>query len=603
MPKSKFFVVFFSLLIGFTFVITPTYADKLDDVNNKINKTNKKLADLTDQKNALTQKISQLTQNLSATSADIASLNADIADMEKKLADINVTLEEKRISLSSEMNLRDMAVSSYYRNNLLSNLEIFLMSLNSPESSASLTGFQKISQTYIAQKTLSLTIKSTIETLNRDIDAYEKQKREAEQIKSDLDTQKRKLVALKEQLAVQQASVQQDLNSKNEEIKKVNDSLAALTSLQQKLLAEKFGATSENTTVGDSEQSASTLPEPPFHPAFAFFTYGYPHRVGANQYGMYGRSKAGQSYKTILKAYFQNVDIEEDCDKSKTIPVIGYGNIKLEDTYLMGIGEMPESWGSHGGYEALKAQVVLARTYALNYVGYYWDSASGSIKKKSSQSAICTSQSCQVYTGGKKTGDWKRAVNDTCGVVLKYKGSPITAWYASTAGGYTRTSGQVWGSNRPWSKGIKDGKCSDLFDCSYDGPNYGKSPWFHKAWGTNKTSGSAWMNEEQAEDMFNSALLSAKNSDYNQYLSPTDKGGWSTSKVKSKLGDLGISPVGKINSIVMKDDGSGFTTSVVLSSENYPSKTFDGSQFKSIYNLRSPGTLVLWTSFYDVLKK
>jgi SpoIID/LytB domain protein len=318
---------------------------------------------------------------------------------------------------------------------------------------------------------------------------------------------------------------------------------------------------------------------------------------------MYGRSKAGQNYKDIIKAYFQNVDISGSCDKSRTIPVKGYGNIKLEETYMMGIAEMPEGWGNYGGYEALKAQAVLARTYALNYIYYTWDSKSGSFKKKSPVT-ICTTQECQVYNGGKKGGYWKKAVEDTCGQTMNYKGAPATAWYASTAGGYTRTAGQVWGGDRPWVKAIRDAKCSgNLFDCAYDGPKYGNSPWFHKAWGVNKSTGNAWMKKEDVADIFNAYLLSEKKSSYNKYLSHPTKGGWSYDKVESELESLGIEPVGDVKDITMKDDGTGYTTSVVLKSSNYSSKTFDGYKFKSIFNLRSSGTLVLWTSFYDVLIK
>jgi len=56
-----------------------------------------------------------------------------------------------------------------------------------------------------------------------------------------------------------------------------------------------------------------------------------------------------------------------------------------------------------------------------------------------------------------------------------------------------------------------------------------------------------------------------------------------------------------VKNISMKDDGAGFTTSVVLTSDNYSGKSFDGYKFKSVFNLRSPGTLIIWTSFYDVL--
>ena len=111
------------------------------------------------------------------------------------------------------------------------------------------------------------------------------------------------------------------------------------------------------------------------------------------------------------------------------------------------------------------------------------------------------------------------------------------------------------------------------------------------------------MKGSEVEDIFNAYLLSNKDSSYNKYLSPVDKGGWSSDKVKDKLDDLGIDPVGAISGVSMKDDGTGYTTSVVLKSANYSEKTFDGYKFRSVFNLRSPGSLVLWTSFYDVLVK
>ena len=111
------------------------------------------------------------------------------------------------------------------------------------------------------------------------------------------------------------------------------------------------------------------------------------------------------------------------------------------------------------------------------------------------------------------------------------------------------------------------------------------------------------MKESEVEDIFNAFLLSSKDSSYNKYLSPIDKGGWSADKVKAKLSDLSIKPVGKVTDISVKDDGTGYTTSIIVESGNYSGKAFDANKFKSVFNLRSPGTLVIWTSFFDVLVK
>lgn len=599
---TTFFNIFFAVLVfvllaGFLFGgSNVSYADELSDINKKIEKTNKKLKDLSGDRDALVAKIDELTKNLTATKEDITELDQKIKELESKLAEINAQLEVKRKELSSRIELRDLALREYYKDSMLSDLDLFLASVNA-------SGFQQVSQTYASQKAVSAQIRKTIEFLNAGIFEYETDKKDAEDLKNSVNSQKEKLVVLRNNLVAEQVEVQEDLNSLDDEIKKVNSNLSELTSKQQEILREKFGATSESNTIGDSERASSSLPNPSFKPAFAFFTYGYPHRVGANQYGMYGRSKSGQKYKDIIKAYFKDVEVGGSCDKSKTIPVKGYGNLNLENTYMLGIAEMPEGWGGSGGYEALKAQAVLARTYALNYIYYYWDSKSGTFKKKSPVS-ICTTQQCQVYNGGKKSGYWKKAVEETCGQVMTYKGAPATAWYASTSGGYTRSAGQVWGGDRPWVKGIRDAKCSgNLFDCAYDGPQYGNSPWFHKAWGTNKATGNAWMKKEDVADIFNSYLLSEKKSSYNKYLSHPTKGGWSYDKVEVELEKLGVEPVGDVKKVYTKDDGTGYTTSVVLESSNYSSKSFDGYKFKSIFNLRSSGTLVLWTSFYDVLIK
>lgn len=602
MPKSKVFVLFF-IGVFFTLLFSGRagFADELSDTNKKIESTSKKLSDLNTLKSDLAKKIEDLTKNLSATQEDINDLNAKISEMEAKLAEINKTLEQKRLELAAKIKARNTIVSDYYEENSLTALEFFLMSFDNTSGTLS-DSFTRLSQSYAAKRVMAETTLDAIGSLNTDITEYEKERKEASDLKTGLDVEKGKLVALKNSLTVQQVQVQEKINSLDDQIKKVTSDLSNLTSKQQELLRAKFGETSSSDTIGDSEQASTPLPNAPFKPAFAFLTFGFPHRVGANQYGMYGRSKAGQDYKKILEAYFANVSVSGSCDKGKTIPVTGYGNLKLEDTYMLGIAEMPEYWGGSGGMEALKAQAVLARTYALNYTGYYWDSASRSLKKRGRPVSICTTQACQVYNGRAKSSYWKQAVQATCGQTLNYNGAPITAWYASTAGGYTRTSGQVWGSDRPWSKAIKDTACSgDLFDCAYDGPKYGKSPWFYKAWGKNPSTGNAWMSDSEAQDIFNAYLLSEKNTSYNKYLSPVDKGGWSRDKVISELNKVGVSPVGSISDITMRDDGTGFTTSVVLKSANYSSKSFEGYKFKSIFNLRAPGSLVLWTSFFNVV--
>ncbi|MFH0702885.1 MAG: SpoIID/LytB domain-containing protein [bacterium] len=98
--------------------------------------------------------------------------------------------------------------------------------------------------------------------------------------------------------------------------------------------------------------------------------------------------------------------------------------LPLED-YLKGVvpNELPPAFG----LEALKAQAVAARNYALK-----------PRIKSYSQFDICDSVQCQVYFGYNTENHLaNKAIEETKGLVALYKGDIILALYSSTAGGYT----------------------------------------------------------------------------------------------------------------------------------------------------------------------
>ncbi len=97
--------------------------------------------------------------------------------------------------------------------------------------------------------------------------------------------------------------------------------------------------------------------------------------------------------------------------------------------------------------EALKAQAVCARTYALK-----------NIKKHNSRGFdLCASVDCQAYKGvsveSEKTGI---AARETAGVVMKYDGEIIDAVYSATSGGWTENVKYVWGSDIPYLQAVED---------------------------------------------------------------------------------------------------------------------------------------------------
>jgi len=114
-------------------------------------------------------------------------------------------------------------------------------------------------------------------------------------------------------------------------------------------------------------------------------------------------------------------------------------DVGLQD-YVKGIAEVPSSWPA----EALKAQAIAARTFALNA------KASPSPSPWRADGAdICNTDSCQVYAGlakelGPEGGAWAAAVDETNGQVLLSNGRPIFAQYSDSNGGRSVAGSQPY---------------------------------------------------------------------------------------------------------------------------------------------------------------
>ncbi len=145
--------------------------------------------------------------------------------------------------------------------------------------------------------------------------------------------------------------------------------------------------------------------------------------------------------KTV-KVYFKDENLVKEMD--------------FED-YIKGVvmAEMPASFEP----EALKAQAVAARSYALHKMeGQTEDNGAD----------VCTDFShCQAYiTDDKARSNWgdaaddnfkkiSRAVDETSGKIMKYNGEVITAVFHSTSSGATESAIDVWGGDVPYLTGVK----------------------------------------------------------------------------------------------------------------------------------------------------
>lgn len=137
-------------------------------------------------------------------------------------------------------------------------------------------------------------------------------------------------------------------------------------------------------------------------------------------------------------------------------------NMSLEE-YCVGVlaGEMPASFEP----EALKAQAMAARTFTMRqYLA---------MGKHNGRAAVCTDyHCCQAWQSDEalreKWGDdyeanlakIRRAVAETQGMIITYKGEPISAVYHSTCGDKTEAAGDYWQNDVPYLKSVA---------CGYDG--------------------------------------------------------------------------------------------------------------------------------------
>ena len=564
------------------FFITAANADDLLDVQKRIDQTNQEYADTEKSIADIKNQLAALSSQSYSTQEELDEANKEVEAVRKDLAKIEAQLDQKKDELLIAIGIRDHQIRYLYKHPGDNFLELFVDADGFGEFSQ-MAGYQK--KIVGISKELIVLINEEVTVVQKNRDEIDAIKEELEKIASDISS---KLANIQGQISYQY--YQENVLSSN--ALALKNSLSSLTNKQKKLIAQKLAKSSRRQSVGDSPPTSEPLPNPGFSPAYVFLTYGYPHRVGMNQYGAYGRALAGQKYTTILKAYYKSVSVGKYPVPSN-IKVAGVGTISFENNYMRGISEMPRSWSM----EALKAQAVAARTYALNWV------------QSHPGQSICTTQSCQVYRSssancsGTYNRRWCDAVNATRGVVVTYGGSPITAWYASTAGGYTLSSATVWGGYRAYAQGIKDFGSKG----AYDGPKYGNSPWYHTFWnGKGCNNAFPWLTKSEITDLFNAALLSQKSSGYNKYLSqnpacPGRTAGWSQSRVISELKKRGVKDVGTLSNVIPAFDNKGNTSSITFVSNKYPTgKTFSGNFFRSIFNLRSLGNLVILTSLYDV---
>ena len=117
------------------------------------------------------------------------------------------------------------------------------------------------------------------------------------------------------------------------------------------------------------------------------------------------------------------------------------------ESYLVGVvnGEVDSHWPQ----EAVMAQVVASRTYALFR-----------LQEKRALFDLRPDVLDQVYAGaGSEDPEAAEAVRRTRGIVLTRDGMLIPAFFHSSCGGFTSSVEEIWGVGHPSLQGVKCGEC------------------------------------------------------------------------------------------------------------------------------------------------
>src|SRR4051795_3024147 len=134
--------------------------------------------------------------------------------------------------------------------------------------------------------------------------------------------------------------------------------------------------------------------------------------------------------------YRGSVQVDVVGAKLRAINVVGL------EQYLYGVvpSEMPFSWAP----EALKAQAVVARSYAL-------------ATRRSGAFDLYPDTRSQVYLGVEhEKPSTTAAVDATAGQVVLYQGAVAKTFFFSTSGGRTASAADVWGGTVPYLVSVPD---------------------------------------------------------------------------------------------------------------------------------------------------
>lgn len=584
-PKWKYTLVgvaILVLMVGYFSANNQVKADEVAELQAQI----AQLSVLKAQSEAATK---PLESELNKARTTINNLKAQLDQAEALTVKLETDIKTREDDLAEARQFLSVRVRSFYK---LSRMFSPLLTFLSSESAASLT--RGLSYRSAAANQDRKAIIETTEDLVLLAEDQEAVKQRKEQ-----------LAAMRKQFEADAGYFAGKIAEARALQKDLGRQIAELSKRQQEILAAKqntFQTSVGEVPLADDPNSRLDF-NPGFSPAMAVFSFGAPHYKGMSQYGALGRAMSGQNVGQIITAYYGNVRIDVHA-MPETIST-DQGVLAFEDHYLLGIAEMPASWASKGGMEALKSQAIAARTYALASVG--WRISSPTVK-----STICTSESCQVYQASKATNPaaaaWHQAVQATRGMVVVSNNTNevFSTMYASTSGGYQESYSSL-GHTTPslWDTAAgREGWTTQAYE------KIAGSPWFYKAWYKSRSGDACgrthpWLNASEMADIMNAYVVLVEYGVADDRVTPIGPcwGGnpYTVEQLRDKARTLGKF-YSSVSGASVTYSNNGVTANVTLNTDR-GQVTISGADFKKVFNLRAPGRIAIKSGLYNVETK
>lgn len=590
MPQfKKTLFISITLLLGiFLFFNSPVYSQSVSDLEKEIEESNRAISEKESILGNIEKRIAEIKGGNQTLSQKIQLMTDEINKVKETISQKEVEIETKGKEIESkqeQLNIRKETLD-------LVSAELYMETRNRV-STFFLSDWSDLVRNFYLKRNIVSDLRHQVEMISGEFSSLAEAKELLDSEKSLLDTQKKELDDSLGILATEKAKLQAELSkqyaqkgSLSSEItdltKKVSQLQAALIAARSAGLISSGGYTGSEPGISIAQASAGY---------FGVFSIGaYTHRNGMSQWGAKARSEVGQTSAQILSFYYPGGRISQGLVNvgfgieplATNIPVDGYGTLSFEDYYLMGIQEMPESWS----LEALKAQAIAARTFAIRYTN-------------NGRKNICTTQSCQVFGTPIKTGAWKTAVEQTRGQILVDSGNtPILTQYAAVHG--------AWVNNVGWD--TQSGGGNNWFNDAWE--RISGVTWFYKSWykqgytsGGESCGHSPFLSPSEMAIMLNAYLIKndigLKSTPDKSRLLPSDYGicpgrldYGRADKVPYSLAEMQnllANPVTTQNLILNRTGLSNGSTTSVIFNTNRGAITMSGFAFKDIYNQMAPG--------------